>query len=215
LIRAETSAHVLIVHHVGLPEDAQTRPRGNSALTAAADICVLVAKTKSGVDLTVTVERDGLEGKKIKAKFASFKTGVDDRGKDLTVPYLELVKVHEPEDRVATPDTEDEGGGDVKVGKFTFVKPDDKAKPKATASEERALVALARAIKAHGFVAADDTAGFPDDVPTVSISQWRAAYEEVDTRVGEACLKAFKRVVETLAKNGRVTTRNDRVWPSE
>ena len=48
LIRAETGAHIMIVHHVGLAEDAQTRPRGNSALSAAADICVLVTKTKNG-----------------------------------------------------------------------------------------------------------------------------------------------------------------------
>jgi hypothetical protein len=198
LIRAETCAHIMLVHHVGLAEDAQTRPRGNSALSAAADICVLVTKTKNGrVDLTVTVERDGLEDKKIEASLASFETGVDDKGEAATVPYL--MGSHEPADDIAGP--------------CTFPKAADR---KPTAAERKALVALAKAIKKHGILIVDDAAGFPDGVTTVSTGEWRDAYEALDERDDhDARRKAFKRAVKATTENGFVNTRGDRVWPSE
>jgi hypothetical protein len=205
LIRSETGAHVLIVHHVGLAEDAQTRPRGNSALTAAADICVLITKTKSGVDLTVTVERDGLEGKKIKAAFASFKTGVDDRGKDVTVPYLDLVKVHEPEDSLGATEGEEEGDAD--AGPKVDVKFE---KPGTT--DAMGIKALGLALRDHGYLPLDHENGFPDDVATVSWSQWRAEYDKLRPGDDEANRKAFSRVGKKLVKSGRVITLHDRVW---
>jgi len=205
LIRSETGAHVLIVHHVGLAEDAQTRPRGNSALTAAADICVLITKTKSGVDLTVTVERDGLEGKKIKAKFASFKTGVDDRGKDLTVPYLDLVKVHEPEDSLGATEGEEEGDADAAP------KVDVKFEKPGT-TDAMGIKALGLALRDHGYVPLGHENGFPDDVATVSWSQWRAEYDKLRPGHDEANRKAFSRVGKKLVKSGRVITLHDRVW---
>ena len=205
LIRAETGAHVLIVHHVGLGEGAQTRPRGNSALSAAADICVLVTKTKSGVDLTVTVERDGLEGKKIKAKFASFKTGVDDRGKDLSVPYLDLVKVHEPEDSVGEAEGEDDSDADAapKVD-IKFDKPGT--------TDAMGIKALALALRDHGYLSPDHEKGFPDDVATVSWNQWRAEYDKLRPGDDDANRQAFNRLAKKLVKNGRVNALYDRAW---
>jgi hypothetical protein len=74
---------------------------------------------------------------------------------------------------------------------------------------------MASAIKTHGFVAADDTAGFPDDVPTVSVAQWRAEFEADDKRSPGARRMAFHRSFAALTEIGRVATCGDRVWSSE
>jgi hypothetical protein len=125
----------------------------------------------------------------------------------VTAPYLELLRVG----RGSQDDGED---GDQP---FTFREPGDETGPKLKPKpfEEKALVALAKAIKTHGFVAADDTAGFPDDVPTVSVAQWRAEFEADDKRDSpDARRKAFNRALAALTETGRVATRDDRVWPT-
>jgi hypothetical protein len=210
----ETGAHVLIVHHVGNADDAKGRLRGWSGLNGAIDTSVLVKQPKKdGVVIwMVQKENDPLGGERLpphKVKIFSHKTGaVDAKGNAATAPYLDLLSVGK-----GAQDDGDDGDRP-----FTFREPGDETGPKLKPKpfEKRALVALAKAIKTHGFVAADDTAGFPDDVPTVSVAQWRDAYEALDTRDSpDACRKAFNYAFKTMTENGRVATCGERVWPSE
>jgi AAA domain len=206
-----TGGHVLIVHHVGNADDAKGRLRGWSGLNGAIDTSVLVKQPKKdGVVIwMVQKENDPLGGERLpphKVKIRSHKTGaVDAKGNAVTAPYLELLRAGKGEG--AQDDSED---GDQP---FTFREPGELAPPKPF--EKRALVALAKAIKTHGFVAADDTVGFPDDVPTVSVAQWRDAYEALSTNDSpDGRRKAFNYALKAMTENGRVATCGDRVWPS-
>jgi AAA domain len=209
-----TGVHVLLVHHVGNADDAKGRLRGWSGLNGALDTSVLVKQPKKDgvVFWMVQKENDPLGGEipPHKVKIRSHKTGaVDAKGNPVTAPYLDLLSVGKGEGA-------QDGGDDVQP--YTFREPGDEAEPKLKPKpfEKKALVALARAIKTHGFVAADDTAGFPDDVPTVSLAQWRDAYEALaasDSPDGRR--KAFDYAVKALTETGRVATCSDRVWPSE
>jgi hypothetical protein len=155
----------------------------------------------------VQKENDPLGGERLpphKVKIRSHKTGaVDAKGNPVTAPYLELLRVSKG--------AHDDGEGDAQP--FTFREPGDAPKP--TAAEEKALVALARAIREHGVIIIDDTAGFPDDVLTISKEQWRAEFEADDKRGGDSCRKAFTRAVKNTTEKALVNARNDRFWPAE
>jgi hypothetical protein len=106
----------------------------------------------------VQKENDPLGGERLpphKVKIRSHKTGaVDAKGNAVTAPYLDLLRVG----KGAHDDGED---GDQP---FTFREPGDETGPKLKPKpfEEKALVALARAIKTHGFVAAGDSRRRPN-----------------------------------------------------
>jgi hypothetical protein len=82
VIRDTFNCSVLIVHHCGIND---SRPRGHTSLTGAADAQLEVKKDTSG-NIFVTVEfmKDGEEGDTIASKLKSVEVGVDDDGEPIT-----------------------------------------------------------------------------------------------------------------------------------
>lgn len=84
LIRAETSAHVLIVHHSG--KDEARGARGHSSLRAAVDTEIEVSRSEgeSISTVRVTKQRDIPPGEPMPFSLRVVELGVDRRGKPIT-----------------------------------------------------------------------------------------------------------------------------------
>ncbi len=145
-------------------------------------------------------ENDPLGGQKLppyKVKLESHLTGKDKKGNDVTVPYVTLLSVG------AGAHDEGAAGTDPKVD-LKFQKPG--------APEAMAIKALAQALKEHGYLPPDHEDGFPDDVPTVTKEQWRAAYDKVRPADADANRQALYRLSKKLIGSGRVKALHNRVW---
>jgi KaiC/GvpD/RAD55 family RecA-like ATPase len=82
-IRAETGAHVLIVHHTG--KDKDRGARGHSLLRAAVDTEIAVSHSeKNGGNIIVTKQRDHDVGDPFSFRLKSVELGVDDDGERIT-----------------------------------------------------------------------------------------------------------------------------------
>ena len=193
-----TKATLWIVAHTGHSDEAQDRPRGSSALLGAYDTFYRHKKTGEHTgEIKITIDRDGLGGKKISFGVELYDTGaVNEDGEPVVVPHLEVA---------AAP------------VKFTFKKGGEPKRVTPTETDTGALLALAKAIKEHGVFIVDDAAGFPDGVATVSKEQSRTVFELENTgrRSTDAVRMAFNRAVKSTIEKGLVNARNDRFWPSE
>ena len=81
-IRDAFDCSVLVVHHCGIND---SRPRGHTSLTGAAD-AQLAVKRDGGGNIFVTVEfmKDGNEGESIAARLESVEVGTDEDGEPIT-----------------------------------------------------------------------------------------------------------------------------------
>lgn len=70
-IRRETGGAVLVVHHTGRAEDAQDRPRGNTALDGAADSMFLLKPSAHHLTLSCTKQKDAEEFKPFRVRLQS------------------------------------------------------------------------------------------------------------------------------------------------
>lgn len=91
-------AAILLIHHTGVSEDAQTRARGSSALRGAVDTEILVEKSESGtLVLTQTKQRDAEIQEPIHLRLVSHEIDgwLDEDGEPVTSAVLEAVKEDE------------------------------------------------------------------------------------------------------------------------
>ena len=100
---------------------------------------------------------------------------------------------------------------------FTFKKSHDKTKagPRVTASEEKALTALATAISTRGLsvaVGVNEEEGYPAGVAFVMRDQWRDEFEADDRCCDDDGPNAFERTVAALIEKGLVKSGGDHVW---
>ena len=100
---------------------------------------------------------------------------------------------------------------------FTFKKSHDKTKagPRLTASEEKALTALATAIGTSGLsvaVGVSEEEGYPAGVAFVTRAQWRDEFEADDRRCDDDGPNAFERTVAALIEKGLVKNGGDHFW---
>jgi hypothetical protein len=81
-IRDAFDCAVLIVHHCGIND---SRPRGHTSLTGAADAQLAVKRDAAGT-IVVTVEwmKDGAEGEVVASKLESVEIGTDEDGEPIT-----------------------------------------------------------------------------------------------------------------------------------
>ena len=77
-IRDAFDCSVLIVHHCGIND---SRPRGHTSLTGAADAQLAVKRDTSG-NIFVSVEfmKDGVEGEIVSSRLEQVEVGTDDDG---------------------------------------------------------------------------------------------------------------------------------------
>jgi hypothetical protein len=95
---------VLGVHHVGLGEDAQKRPRGWSGLGGALDVQILCERTGDEKRTTLTVQKlkDEEDGICFEAHLSRVVVGIDKRGKDASTLIVDEVVEIEAEAEPAT-----------------------------------------------------------------------------------------------------------------
>ena len=115
-IRETFDCSVLVIHHCGIND---SRPRGHTSLTGAADAQLSVKRDYTG-NILVTVEfmKDGEAGDTIVSKLESVEVGIDEEGEAITScivveaeateearttkltknqqTYLSILKAHEP-----------------------------------------------------------------------------------------------------------------------
>lgn len=98
IVRAQTGAHVMFVHHSG--KDAAKGSRGHSSLKAATDTEIEVTGEQETHihTATITKQRDlGSRGEALSSKFHVIKMGIDQWGKPITTCLVE------PTEEVAKP----------------------------------------------------------------------------------------------------------------
>ncbi len=82
-IRAETGAHIMLIHHSG--KDTAKGARGHSSLRAATDTELEVDRTEDGRGvITVTKQRDYESGAAFAFRLERVELGIDRRGKPVT-----------------------------------------------------------------------------------------------------------------------------------
>jgi hypothetical protein len=186
LIRAETGAHVLFVHHVGLSLEAKGRARGSSLLNGGIDTGVLVTKGNAGGLAKVAKVNDGPEGQEVRFGIQSFLVGTDADGKESSVPVAVA-----PEGNM--------------VG-MQIVKP---AVKRLSPNERAVLDALN--VERDGEFSAEGN--FPAGLKSVPIDIWQAAYYASQPLLThDSRRKRFNRSVDTLTTGGHVQTIKDRFW---
>ena len=90
LMRRETGAHVMVIHHSG--KDLTRGARGHSSLRAAIDTEIVLARDKAAGLITATVDkqRDGPTGLKFHYKLRQVELGLDPDGDPVTTCVVEL-----------------------------------------------------------------------------------------------------------------------------
>lgn len=185
-LRAESRAHVLIIHHAG--KDEGRGARGHSLLRAAADTEIEVTKGEAKVATAVVVkQRDRLSGDKFSFVLEPFEIGQDEEGAAVTSCIVVVTD-----------------------------KPAETAKkaslPKAAAI---ALRALAEAVNEQGKPSTTGAPQIPSTVKVVSQDEWRQqSYRRGISSSEEVRAKqvAFKRASEYLIGTSRVGSWDGNVW---
>lgn len=90
VVKAAGGATVLLVHHSG--KDTEKGARGSSALRAAMDVEIEVARFDQGRTLTVTKMRDGEDGARFGFKLRTVELGVDEEGEAVTSCVVDHVE---------------------------------------------------------------------------------------------------------------------------
>ena len=193
LIRHETGANVLWVHHCG--KDVAKGARGHSLLRAATDTEIEVTNRDGFVVAKITKQRDGHAGDELAAKLIAVEVGVSKWGTPTTACIVEPLE--------AAP-----------LGV--------KRKQSMTAYETNALEALRSAIAGHG-ERVPATSAIPPGVVAVGLERWRFRYQLIDVldlestdpkeleRETEARKKRFLRARNELRAAGVIGNTGD-LW---
>jgi hypothetical protein len=191
-IRARFKCAVLIVHHCGLNE---TRPRGHTSATGAADAQIAVSGRDDLIIAKVEFMKDGPDGAVFAGRRVPVEVGVDENGKMITSCVVEDADSSEAQGALA-------------------------AKAGGRPPRERQLVlkALEKAIGRAGVEF--HPSGSSQPVRAVTIDAWRECYYELSPVAGddnakkEARKKAFGRAVNALlkAKPPMIGIENEYVW---
>ncbi|MEX2628654.1 MAG: AAA family ATPase [Tistlia sp.] len=188
-IRAETGAHVMLVHHSG--KDEAKGARGHSLLRAAADTELSISGTQPIVSVRSEKQRDHRTGETF-----AFKT----------------VEVPLP------PDESGRVRGSLALAECEAVGQVTARRPKLSPQTSIALSILQNEIDRSGEIlpATDRT---PRNVKGISLSLWRTACgthglvaADNSKDKSEALRKAFKRAFQTLQDKEIIGFHNDRVW---
>ena len=192
-IREATNAAILAIHHVGASADAKERMRGSTVLLGAVDSTALVTGGNGGLAIRMKKNNDSAEaGREIRAGIDSFETGVDAEGEPISVPCLV--------EAVGT-----------MVGRAAIVRP-----AVLTPNQSAAFLTLRETVESAGLPAVGEP-GFPANVPTVSLDQWREAFYRHDAITAPDATpatrrKRFNRGREDLERIGRIAAQGNRVW---
>jgi hypothetical protein len=189
-IREAFGCAVLIVHHCGVNE---SRPRGHTSLTGAAD-AQLAVKRDAVDNVVVTVEhmKDGCEGDAVVSKLEKVEIGIDDDGGIISSCVVVPV------------------AGEAIQTKSRKPAP----MPKAA---QTALRALHKAIDEGGTVPPASN-HIPPNIRIAAVEQWREyAYKTGISDSGQprARQQAFKRAYDYLVGAGHAAVWNDQAWPTQ
>jgi hypothetical protein len=182
-LRERFRCAVIIIHHTGIN---QTRPRGHTSLTGAADAQIAVRREDSHIIATVEFMKDGLEG-------------------DSIVSTLKVVEVDEDENGDAISSCIVESADDTKLRR---------AKRRLSPSKKRALDLLRDAIGREGKTPPTNN-HIPSNTPCVDEDLWRRfCYEGQITQsdTPNAKRQAFNRAANSLIAAGLVGKWGDMVW---
>ena len=186
LIRHETGACVIFIHHCG--KDAARGMRGHNSLEAATDTAIEVTRG-CGKVLTATVvrQRDLEGGQAFAFTLDPVTLGSNQRGKRVT-------------SCVVVPTDIPAEAGNAKLIKLTD-------------TEQIGLRMLDRAMDASGIMATVFDGGMEGSV--VREADWRSMFyrEGKPGADPEAKRKAFQRAVDGLTAKGRIGSRDEFVWP--
>jgi hypothetical protein len=188
-IRAETGAHVAIVHHG--TKNGTGGPRGHGSLAGAADALIEVTKAEDGTrTATLQNAKDDPSDQAMRFLLRAVDLGTDDDGDQRTTCVVEEI----------------EAG--IRL---------DVRLPRLAAGSRTALELLERAIILEG-VPAPASQHIPADVRVVRTSTWRAyCYDgRVDGSDSSAARqKAFKRATDDLQDKRRIGAWNGWVWVAD
>lgn len=186
-VKDEFNCAVAVVHHCGINE---SRPRGHTSLTGAADAQIAITRTFDD-NCTSRVEwlKDGEEGTILKSRLKLIEIGTDDDGESLSSCILEPF---------------DDASACQQPASATSL-------PRAAYT---ALQALREAIERCAETTSS-TAQIPPGTLATTMSLWRAAaYSRGISRSSSVRAKqqAFKRACELLVQSGKVSIWGDHVW---
>ena len=110
-IRDAFSCAVIIVHHCGIND---SRPRGHTSLTGAADAQLAVKRDLNGT-ICVTVEfmKDGEAGETIASELEPIDVGTDEDGDP--IPSCVVIEANQPGNRTKRPKAHPQSGNNVGV----------------------------------------------------------------------------------------------------
>lgn len=188
LIRQETGAAVIFVHHCG--KDAVRGARGHSSLKAATDTEIEVTRNADGLAVArVTRQRDLEAGGTFAFRLASVDLGLNARGKPVTSCAIQS-------EAAPAAATTGQNNGTL------------------TDNERIALRTLDQTMKADGILAAvghDFT-----ERKVARMTDWRAWFYRAGKPEAEpdARQRAFRRAVDRLMAVGRIAAQDDFVWPT-
>lgn len=190
LIRRETGAHVMAIHHAG--KDKSKGMRGSTALLGAADTTIFVEKLENGRFATVDKSNDEGEGESISFALEGVELFVDpETDESTTAPIVVAVDGERPAKRRA------DG---------------------LTAVERTVLDCLHAAIDDHGGPPPPSAQTPPAIARVVDEQHWRALVYEKTRHSDEdesAARKRFNRAKEKLVASKRIGKSGDFVWPAQ
>jgi hypothetical protein len=185
-VRDAFDCSVLIVHHCGIKD---SRPRGHTSLTGAADAQLRVKRDSSG-NILVNVEflKDGDAGECVASSLESMEVGKDQDGEPITSCVVVEAEAGAAEER-------------------------PKQKKSLSSTAQIVLKALEKSLIEAGEVPPACN-HVPRDVQTVSVDLWRRyAYQSgVSSGEDRAKQQAFKRAHDTLVAKELVGAWGDDRW---
>ena len=174
---------IIVIHHCGIDD---TRPRGSTSLSGAADAQIAVKKEADGTVLTeVELMKDGTEGEQTGSRLEVVEVGIDDDGDPITSVVIVPAEIS-----ITT------------------------RKPKVTGQAQIALDLLRKAIAQAGEIAPANN-HIPGGQLVVSLNLWRDYCKSGGLAAGdneEAFKKAWQRVRDKLLSTGNITIWGDAVW---
>jgi hypothetical protein len=180
---------VALVHHTGVNE---TRPRGHTSLTGAADAQIRVERDNTADNIVASVEwlKDGPEGDQIVSRLKLVDVDIDPDGDP--VKSCVVIPVEGP-----------------------AIAPTQKKQPPLPKAARTALRALREAVQEVGQPAPASN-HIPPNIAVVTVDQWRTYAYRLGISVGEerAKQRAFKRAHEHLVGTEAVAVWDDYVWPT-
>jgi len=188
LLRAETGAHLMAIHHTG--KDDTRGARGHSSLKAAADTEIEITSSGEVSTATITKQRDYHGGESFRFKLDTIEIGEDCRSVGVAVPA-------------------DDGGITAPQAAT------GRQRRKMTKTAAIARQALEKALDEAGEIPPASN-HIPKTVKTVHIDLWRKyayALGISGSTEDRAKQQAFKRGAETLFAEGIAGTWQEQCWP--